>query len=186
VALDEASGDYRSGALPVGLDRIGPDTVAVLQAGSAAGAGRARVLRWQNSTSAEETQVVRVRSQGCSTDCGADDTYRLRAYLSSGSFSRFNTTGDQETVVVLQNARATSVTGTLWIWDPAGGLRASHPFVLTSHRVLLLNLASIVPASSGSITVTHDGGYGGLSGKAVAIQPATGFSFDTPLRVAPR
>ena len=30
-------------------------------------------------------------------------------------------------------------------------------------------------------TVTHDGPYGGLAGKAVALEPASGFSFDTPL-----
>jgi hypothetical protein len=29
--------------------------------------------------------------------------------------------------------------------------------------------------------VTHDGPFGGLAGKAVALEAATGFSFDTPL-----
>jgi hypothetical protein len=33
---------------------------------------------------------------------------------------------------------------------------------------------------SGHITVAHDGGYGALNMKAVALEPATGFSFDTP------
>ena len=31
------------------------------------------------------------------------------------------------------------------------------------------------------MTLTHDGGYGALSGKAVALEPATGFSFDSPM-----
>ena len=39
------------------------------------------------------TQMVRVRSRGCATDCRPDDTYRLRAYEASASFARFNHDG---------------------------------------------------------------------------------------------
>jgi hypothetical protein len=31
----------------------------------------------------------------------------------------------------------------------------------------------------GSITIAHDGPYGGLNVKSVALEPSTGFSFDT-------
>ena len=41
-------------------------------------------------------------------------------------------------------------------------------------------------AQSGSATVSHDGGYGDVMGKAVALEPATGFAFDTPLMVRSR
>jgi hypothetical protein len=34
------------------------------------------------------------------------------------------------------------------------------------------------------MTLSHDGPYGSLAGKAVAVEPATGFTFDTAL--APR
>ena len=53
---------------------------------------------------------------------------------------------------------------------------------------LLLNTA-IVPGLdglAGSITVSHDGGYGVLAGKAVSLEPATGYSFDSPLVSRPR
>jgi hypothetical protein len=40
--------------------------------------------------------------------------------------------------------------------------------------------------ASGSITVTWHGRYGDLQGKAVAIEPATGFTFDSELTVRPR
>jgi len=39
---------------------------------------------------------------------------------------------------------------------------------------------------TGTITVGHDGRYGDLSGKAVALEPATGFSFDSPMGYRPR
>jgi len=41
-----------------------------------------------------------------------------------------------------------------------------------------------VPAVQGqgaSVTVAHDAPYGGLAGKTVALEPATGFGFDSPL-----
>jgi len=43
-----------------------------------------------------------------------------------------------------------------------------------------------VAGQSGSATVTHDGGYGDLVGKSVALEPATGFAFDTTLVLRPR
>jgi hypothetical protein len=127
------------------------------------------------------TQLVRVRSQGCSTDCGPDDTYRLRAYETSGAFARFNTTGDQEAVVIVQNPGSGSASGTLWFWGADGALLASRPFSVAARRTFVLNVATVLPGTSGTLTLTHDAGYGGLLGKAVAIEPATGFSYDTPL-----
>ncbi len=185
VVLDEVSGDL-DGALPLSLERLDRDTSTILQAGAAVGTGRARTLRWQNSTADTLTQLVRVRSQGCSTDCGPDDTYRLRAYDASAALARFNTAGAQEAVVLLHNPTTGMVIGTLWFWGPDGTLLASTPFGLTARRGLVLNVATVVPGSSGTITLTHDGGYGALTGKAVAIEPATGFSYDTPLTYRPR
>lgn len=40
-------------------------------------------------------------------------------------------------------------------------------------------------AGSGSVTIAHDAGYGGLSGKLVTADPAAGFAFDTPLTQVP-
>lgn len=50
----------------------------------------------------------------------------------------------------------------------------------------MINTAAFLPGYSGSITVTHDAPYGGLAGKCVTLEPATGFSFDTPLTARPR
>jgi hypothetical protein len=36
------------------------------------------------------------------------------------------------------------------------------------------------------VRIRHLCGYGGLAGKAVSIEPATGFTFDTPLEHRPR
>ena len=64
----------------------------------------------------------------------------------------------------------------------------TQPFVLGARASLTLDTSSLVPLQqrSGSVTVSHDAPYGGLTGKAVAIEPATGFSFDTPFEVRAR
>ena len=35
-------------------------------------------------------------------------------------------------------------------------------------------------------TISHDGSYGSVVGKAVAVEPATGFTFDTAMAPRPR
>ena len=54
-------------------------------------------------------------------------------------------------------------------------------------QMAVLNTAAIPGAAgvSGSITIAHDGGYGALAGKALALEPATGFSFDSPMLPRP-
>jgi len=131
---------------------------------------------------------VRVRSLSCTTGCGADDTYRIRAYETTYAIPRFNNSATQGTVVVLQNRSSRAVAGHLNFWDASGALLLAQPFSLAPRGTLAQN-ATILPAllgRSGSITVSSDGGYGDLTGKAVALEPATGFSFDSPLVPRPR
>ena len=45
----------------------------------------------------------------------------------------------------------------------------------------MLNTATVAPGVGGSVTVAHDGRFGDLAGKTVALEPATGFSFDSPM-----
>ena len=47
----------------------------------------------------------------------------------------------------------------------------------------VLPVASIgeLAGLSGSAAVAHLGGYAALTGKAVALEPATGFTFDTTI-----
>jgi hypothetical protein len=51
-----------------------------------------------------------------------------------------------------------------------------------------MNTAAIpaLAGASGSASIAHDGGWGGLAAKGVAVEPATGFTFDTPATTLPR
>jgi hypothetical protein len=48
-------------------------------------------------------------------------------------------------------------------------------------KALMVLVTSTVAPSSGAMTIVHDGRYGDLSGKTVALEPSTGFSFDSPM-----
>jgi hypothetical protein len=65
---------------------------------------------------------------------------------------------------------------------------ASQTFNLPAKNLLVLNTATIPAANgvSGSLSVSHDGRYGELAAKSVALEPATGFSFDSPAIVRAR
>ena len=85
------------------------------------GTGQSRSLRWENSTAAElDTQTVRVQSGDCTTNCGTDDTYRVRAYETTLAIPRFNNTGTQVTILLLQNPTDAPINGTIYFWDATG------------------------------------------------------------------
>ena len=185
VVIDEASGDLGD-AGPV-LERLAADGTTVAQSSQPVGVGFARSLRWANATaSTVDDQTVRVVSAGCTTDCGADDTYRIRAYETTATVARFNNAGTQITVLLLQNPGVETVTGTVYFWSVAGALVGQQAFTLVPRQLLNLNTSTVAPGVGGSISVAHDGPYDTLAGKTVALEPATGFSFDSPFASRPR
>jgi uncharacterized repeat protein (TIGR01451 family) len=182
VVVDATSGDI--GAAGPLLQRIGADGSTVLQNSLPVGAGFSRSLRWRNTSASEvEGEVVRIRSAGCGTDCGTDDVYRIRVYETTYAVPRFNNAGTQVTVLILQNPTNDPISGEAYFRITSGAPVAVHPFSLNPKATLILNTATLPGASgvSGAIAVAHNGGYASLVGKTVALEPSTGFSFDSPL-----
>ena len=183
VVVDAASGDV-SGASGVLLQRVDADLVTALQDSVPVGAGFGRSLRVENASDQSiDHEAIRVASAGCTTDCGPDDVYRIRAYETTYTIPRFNNTDGQVTILVLHNRGSETVSGNLWFWSPAGALLADHGFTMTPQGGLVLDTTTLPGASSasGSITVSNDGAYGIVEGKAVSLEPGTGFTFDTPM-----
>lgn len=114
---------------------------------------------------------------------GAGATYEIELLETSYSIPRFNNTATQATVIVIQNQRVFAVNGTVYFFGPTGNIIIGQTFSIPERGLLVLNTASVPGAAgqSGSVLVSHDGGYGALAGKAVALEPATGFTFDTPM-----
>jgi hypothetical protein len=193
VAVDGVSGDLAADANPLRVRRLAADQISVLPPNSTAvGIGRARSLRWQNGAVAVADQWVRVESgasgTSCDVTCGPDDTYRIRFYDTTLSVPRFNNGSGQATVLVLQNLTDVSVSATVYLWSPAGALLGSQVLSISAHGLAALNTSTVTGGAGqgGTITIAHDAGYGGLAGKAVALEPATGFSFDSPMTVRAR
>jgi hypothetical protein len=183
VVLDAAGGS----AVPLVLERRDAGG-AVVQSAAAVGTGSARSLRWRAAgTTTVSDQVVRV-SGACGATCAATDVYRVRAYETTLRAARFNNSATQTTVLLLQNASDVPVALAVHFWGADGTLIATHAAAgpLPPHGVLVLNTSAVAPDASGSLTVAHDAPYGGLLGKAVAIDPSAGFAFDTPLEPRPR
>jgi trimeric autotransporter adhesin len=181
ILVDATSGDIGP---TLDLDRIAADGTTVLQSSAAVGQGFSRNLRWVNNTAAEtNTESIRVRSTACGTDCGTDDVYQIHAFETTFAIPRFNNFGTQVTVLLLQNPTSYPIAGTIYFWDVNGVQVGNQPFNLTGKNTLVLNTATVPGAAGvgGTVTVTHDGRYGDLIGKTVALEPATGFSFDSPM-----
>jgi Calx-beta domain len=184
VVLDEVSGD----ALPgLRLALLGADNVTVLETTS--GTGATISLRWQNTAAGAVTaEHLRVSLAGCGGQCGADDVYRMRAYETTVSVPRFNNANGQGSVLVLQNTSTAPVVGTAYFWSAGGQLLAERPLVLAARASTALNLTTVpgLAGQSGTVTIASNAPYGTLAGKVVALEPATGFSFDSPLAYRPR
>jgi len=184
IVADAVSADVT----PLLLERVDCAGAAVLQSSVAVGSGTARALRWQAGTGGTVNQRIRVRSGGCTTTCGADDRYRLQAWETTYRIARFNNSGSQLTVLIVQNPRSQPVSGSAWFWSPLGTLLAEQAFTLTPRGSLTLITTTVagLAGQSGSVTVTADAPYGALAGKTVSLEPATGYSFDAPLLPRPR
>ena len=179
IVVDATSGDIGP---TLAVDRIAPDGTTVLQSGAAVGLGFSRSLRWANDTAGEvNDETIRVQSAGCTTDCGPDDVYGIRSYETTYSVPRFNNAGTQITVLLVQNPTNYAIAGNVYFWNVSGGLVGTQAFNLGPNGTLVLNTSTVAPGVAGALTVTHDGRYGDLSGKTVALEPATGFSFDSPM-----
>ena len=117
IVADATSGDIGTTLNVFRTD----DTGAPIQTSVPVGVGYSRSLRWINATSAsEDTQRIEVTSGSCTTNCGADDVYRLRAYETTYAVPRFNNLGSQITVLLLQNPTNYTISGTVYFWQFTG------------------------------------------------------------------
>jgi plastocyanin len=180
--------DAVAGNPTLNLERV--SGVTVLQTGVpvTGGIDQSQSLRWVNATAASvDTERIRISNGVCTTtsaSCSGNDVYRLRAYETTYAIPRFNNSGSQVTVLILQNPADYTITGSIYFWSAAGTMlnAGGMPFTLTAKNALVLptNTVAGVSGASGTVTIVHNGRYGDLAGKAVALEPATGFSFDSP------
>ena len=185
VTIDGVSGD--AGPLAGLLQRV-DNLAAPLQSSVdvTPGLGNAQALRFINNTAGFVTdQFIRVANAACGTACGLDDVYRIRMRETTIRVARFNNSGTQVTVLLIQNATDQPIEVRAHFWNAVGGQVATFSLPkpgapLAARALQVLNTATIAAGVAGHITIAHDGPHGAVNVKSVALEPATGFSFDTP------
>lgn len=157
------------------------EDVGVVNEGNPAGESNDRSVRWI-ATANTISEFVRVTGTA-STAEGPGDVYTMRFWDTTYAVPRWNNASGQVTVFLIQSLVQAAVTVNVDFYNPAGTLLTTATTTLQPHGLFVLNTATLPPlaGAGGHAYVSHTAGYGGLAGKAVALEPATGFSFDTPL-----
>jgi hypothetical protein len=184
VLVDSTTGDI--GFNNNLLQRVDASGTTVIQNGVSVtpGLDYSRSLRWANVTSTDVNgEFIRVGPGSCGVACDGNDVYHIRSRETTISVARFNASGTQATVLLTQNLSTVPVSASFFYWSSTGTLLQTG--TLTNHPPKALNVFSVgtfpaLAGQSGHITVAHDGPHGSLSIKTVALEPSTGFSFDTP------
>lgn len=129
---------------------------------------------------ASGVQYLRVEGQ---TNFNATDTYDIRLLDTTYFLARFNNSASQVTILFVQNTTDRAVDGEAYFYDAGGTLLHTQPLAIPAYGVAVFNSSTVAALQnkSGSAAVAHTGPYGALSGKGVAVEPTTGFTFDTAL-----
>ena len=179
----------RVGLVNTTVQRMEPNGGAVAENGFVGNSGGVVTLAWLGPGPGTATSIpynVRIHGATCGTGCNALDRYRARFYDTTYTVPRFNNSGTQTTILVLQNASPHPCIVAMHFFDGTGALLAtSQAGTVNRRQSIVANTAVSVPNKSGTIRVAHTCGYGGLTGKAVSIEPSTGFTFDTALLQRP-
>ena len=167
--------------LGVHLVRAGGATVPSNALGTS---GSARVLYFRNETGAQiEDEFIRVSNPLCAAACLATEQYRIRLFDTTYGVPRFNNSATQVTILIVQNTSDRVVYFNAHFFDANGTIQGTYSQNIPAFGAAVLNTSTVpgVAGKSGSIIVNNDGRYGVLTGKAVSLEPGTGFTFDTPM-----
>lgn len=142
-------------------------------------------VRWISVADGKE--FVRTRGDAAGP-LPAGLTYTVEFFDTTYFVPRWNNNVTQTTVFLVQNTTNATVTGNILLHNAGGTLLHSQALAIPQFGVAVFSTASVgaLAGQSGSARIVHTGGFGALAGKAVALEPGTGFSFDTPLTPLPR
>jgi hypothetical protein len=137
-------------------------------------------LRWQVNGSSFPGNIIRVTGQTTGT---ANSQYNIE-YLDTTLFCpRYNNAAGQTSVLLIQAAPegANTCSYTALFFDQAGTLTGSQSGTLAETDMTALSTPTVpgVANTRGSARITHDCGHRNVVAKLVALEPPTGFSFDT-------
>lgn len=164
------------------VQRYASDGSTLLQNSSSITSGFSERLAWTNTTGSSVTSYVRVGQASCGSTCTTSDQYTISSHETTIALARFNNGGSQITVLLTQNASEVTISATFFYWSTTGVLLQTGTLPsLAAKNLNVFNTATFLTLQGvgGHITIAHNGTYGSLNVKSVALEPSTGFSFDT-------
>jgi len=141
-------------------------------------------LRWKRTAgSGNAINFIRVRSSSCGVSCSNSDQYTIRFRETTYSIPRFNNSATQFTILIVNNLGGGTCSMDIDFHSSNGAYLGTSTQSLNPAGTLVLNTATLPFAAgvSGTVKVIHTCPYGSLTGKGVAVEPGTGFTFDTPM-----
>jgi hypothetical protein len=179
------------GAVCATLDRVA-ENYAVLANGimpdgplPVGGAGWLAV-RW--TANADELDLIRVSGGPVGSPVqGPVDQYDIQMLDTTYLVPRWNNSGTQLTIFLIQNGSTSPIAGSIFFYNTAGTLLDTQPLSVAANATQVISTVGLpaLAGGSGSAAIVHNGTYGALAGKAVALEPSTGFTFDTPITPIP-
>jgi hypothetical protein len=174
------------------LDLLSTDATTILasaQVVTSLGIAR-RITRFCFGTDSESINYVRVSQPDCGVNCVGTDQYHIHYRDTTALVPRFNNSATQVSNLVLQNASSKIVSGVVLPYDATGAvIDYTIFFALIPNQVTVINLSTVsggvLAGKSGGLKIVSDAPYGTLAGKVVALEVASGFTFDTPLVYKP-
>lgn len=154
------------------------------------GGNHLNTLRWISTANTE--QRIWVNNQNTSST--AYSKYTIQLFDTTLFCPRFNNAGSQVSVLIAQAAFPDGAfpfggcNCTAYFYNEAGTLLTSSTWILNDANMNVIALSSLGPLTGqkGSARIAHDCGWGGIAAKLVALEPSTGFSFDTLCTYLPR
>ncbi len=188
VVIDGTTGDI---GFSFSFDRLtSGGTILQSYTSVSPGLDYSKYIAWQNSTATTSNEYLRVSTPACGTSCSSSDQYHVRSYETTITVPRYNNTSGQLTVLICQNPTGYTINGNAFLWNEASALVTSFAMNFGARDVDTFNLATVNANAAnntrGAIVITHDGRFGDLVCKSVALEAATGFSFDSPGVTKPR
>lgn len=141
-----------------------------------------KALRWsRNTTGGNAANCARIAATGSLTNSAQ---YTVEFRETTLFCPRYNNTGTQTSVLILKNASLDPNAPCQYyatFSDDAGTVVGFSQDTMEPGVTRVISLPTVpgLAGTKGSAQIAHTCGVGGISGKLVAMEPATGFSFDT-------
>jgi hypothetical protein len=181
---------FQQAASCADVSRVALDGATVLTAGirpdgqlDDGGAGWLAV-RW--TSTANQYDLIKVHGYVGAAATAASQ-YDIQMLDTTYLVPRWNNSGTQITILLIQNGSNAPIAGSIFFYNASGAVLHTQPLSLPANGLQVVSTVGIpaLAGASGTAAITHDGGYGALAGKAVALEPSTGFAFDTAITPIP-